>query len=40
MIQPQEDRSALASTGENRIVLYTCVRDERDQRWCVQAVES
>ena len=35
----ETDRSALASTGENRIVLYTCVRDERDQRWCVQAVE-
>ena len=35
----ETDRSALASSTENMLTLYTCVRDERDQRWCVQAVE-
>lgn len=33
----ETDRSALASSGENRLVLYTCVRDQRAYRWCVQA---
>ena len=35
----ETDRSALASSTENMLTLYTCVRNERDQRWCVQAVE-
>ena len=35
----ETDRSALASSGDNMITLYTCVRDERDFRWCVRAVE-
>lgn len=35
----ETDRSALASSAENMLTLYTCVRNERDQRWCVQAVE-
>ena len=35
----ETDREALAASGENRITLYTCVRDQRDLRWCVQAVE-
>lgn len=32
------DRSAMTPTGENRIVLYTCVMNESAYRWCVQAV--
>jgi len=35
----ETDRSALAASTHNMITLYTCVRDEREQRWCVQAVE-
>ncbi len=35
----ETDRSALAASATNMITLYTCVRDERDQRWCVQGVE-
>ena len=35
----ETDRSALAATGGNMITLYTCVRDERDCRWCVQGCE-
>ena len=35
----ETDRSALSASVENMLTLYTCVRDERDQRWCVQAVE-
>lgn len=35
----ETDRSALASSAENMLTLYTCVRNERDQRWCVQAAE-
>jgi sortase A len=35
----ETDRSALAASSSNMITLYTCVRDERDQRWCVQGVE-
>lgn len=35
----ETDRDALAASAENRITLYTCVRDQRDLRWCVQAVE-
>lgn len=33
------DNSMLAATSENCITLFTCVRDERDYRWCVRAVE-
>ena len=24
----------------NMLTLYTCVRNQRDQRWCVTAVEA
>ena len=36
----ETDRSALAASTQNMITLYTCVRDQRDQRWCVQGVET
>lgn len=36
----ETDRSALAATAENMLTLYTCVRDQRDFRWCVQAVKT
>ena len=26
-------------SGENMLTLYTCVRNQRDQRWCVTAAE-
>ncbi|MEH2941017.1 class D sortase [Lawsonibacter sp. JLR.KK007] len=35
----ETDNSMLAATTENCITLFTCVRDERDYRWCVRAVE-
>ena len=35
----ETDRSSLENTAENCLTLYTCVRDERDLRWCVRAVE-
>ncbi|MDE7260645.1 MAG: class D sortase, partial [Oscillospiraceae bacterium] len=35
----ETDSSGTASTAGNQITLYTCVRDERDFRWCVTAVE-
>lgn len=35
----ETDRSALAASASNMITLYTCVRDQRDQRWCVQGAE-
>ena len=35
----ETDRSSLENTSENCLTLYTCVRDERDLRWCVRAVE-
>jgi len=35
----ETDRSALSASGSNQITLYTCVRDEREFRWCVQGVE-
>lgn len=34
----ETDRSAMTPTGENRIVLYTCVMNQSTYRWCVQAV--
>ena len=36
----ETDRSGLADSGENMLTLYTCVRNQRDQRWCVTAVET
>ena len=36
----ETDRSGLADSGENILTLYTCVRNQRDQRWCVTAVET
>lgn len=35
----ETDRSGLAPSAENRLTLYTCVRDQSAYRWCVQAVE-
>ena len=36
----ETDCSGLADSGENMLTLYTCVRNQRDQRWCVTAVEA
>ena len=36
----EADRSGLADSGENMLTLYTCVRNQRDQRWCVIAAEA
>ena len=33
----ETDRSAMTPDGRNRLVLYTCVRDQSAYRWCVQA---
>jgi len=35
----ETDSSGTASTSDNRITLFTCVRNESAYRWCVQAVE-
>ena len=35
----ETDNSGTAPTGDNRLTLYTCVRDQRDYRWCVIAEE-
>lgn len=35
----ETDNSMLAATTDNCITLFTCVRNERDYRWCVRAVE-
>ena len=35
----ETDRSDLAPSTENRLTLYTCVRNQSTYRWCVQAVE-
>ena len=35
----ETDTSGTAATSDNRITLYTCVRDERDFRWKVTALE-
>ena len=35
----ETDRSALSPSSENILTLYTCVRNQRDLRWCVQARE-
>ena len=36
----ETDNSMLESTSENCITLFTCVRDQREYRWCVRAVEN
>ena len=36
----ETDHSGLADASENLLTLYTCVRNQRDQRWCVTAVET
>lgn len=35
----ETDTSGTASTSENRITLYTCVRNQRELRYCVKGVE-
>lgn len=35
----ETDQSGLAASKTNMLTLYTCVQDQRDQRWCVQASE-
>lgn len=35
----ETDRSGLTATKDNRITLYTCVRNQRELRWRVEAVE-
>ena len=35
----ETDRSGTAATADNRITLYTCVMDQREYRWQVQAAE-
>lgn len=35
----ETDHSGLAASVENMLTLYTCVRDQSEYRWCVQAVE-
>lgn len=35
----ETDRGGLADSSENMLTLYTCVRNQRDQRWCVTAAE-
>lgn len=35
----ETDNSGTAPTSDNRLTLYTCVRDQRDYRWCVIAEE-
>ena len=35
----ETDTSGTAATSDNRLTLYTCVRDQRDYRWMVQAIE-
>lgn len=36
----ETDTSMLAPTTDNRLTLYTCVRNQSAYRWCVQAVEA
>lgn len=36
---PETDTSGTASTSENSITLYTCVRNQRELRYCVKGVE-
>lgn len=36
----ETDNTMLEAASDNCITLFTCVRDEREQRWCVRAVEA
>lgn len=36
----ETDNSATGSTSDNRVTLFTCVRNESAYRWCVTAEES
>ena len=36
----ETDRSGLGASSENMLTLYTCVRNQRDARWCVTAMEA
>ena len=36
----ETDTSGTAATSDNRLTLFTWVRDQRDYRWMVQAVEA
>lgn len=36
----ETDTRGTAATSDNRLTLYTCVRDQRDYRWMIQAVET
>ena len=36
----ETDRSGLVPSTEDRLTLYTCVRNQSAYRWCVQAVEA
>ena len=35
----EADTSGTAPSAENMLTLYTCVRNQREYRWQVQAVE-
>ena len=35
----ETDTSGTTATSDNSLTLYTCVRDQRDYRWMVQAIE-
>jgi len=35
----ETDNSMLEATSDNCITLFTCVRDQREYRWCVRGVE-
>lgn len=35
----ETDNSMLNATTDNCLTLFTCVRDQREYRWCVRAVE-
>lgn len=35
----ETDNTMLEATSDNCITLFTCVRDEREYRWCVRGVE-
>lgn len=35
----ETDNSMLENTSDNCVTLFTCVRDQREYRWCVRAVE-
>jgi len=35
----ETDNSMLEPTSENCVTLFTCVRDQREYRWCVRAEE-